>query len=87
MHKIGFGVVGAGLIAPFHSKAIRDSDEGQTIGIFDVDNAKAKKLASEFNARTYASLTEMLEDDRINTICVATPNHLHKDTCSYADFS
>jgi predicted dehydrogenase len=77
--KIGFGVVGAGLIAPFHLKAIRDTQQGYTVGIFDIDKARAQKTAEEFNIKTFDSLEQLLNDENIDVVCVATPNHLHRD--------
>ena len=31
---IGFGILGAGLIAPFHAKAVRDTNGGKLIANF-----------------------------------------------------
>lgn len=78
--KIGFGVVGAGLIAPFHLNAIKDSVGGYCVGIFDVDMQKSKQMADKFGAEVYSSLEQMLDDERVQVVCVATPNHLHTDT-------
>jgi UDP-N-acetyl-2-amino-2-deoxyglucuronate dehydrogenase len=78
--KLGFGVVGAGLVAPFHLAAIRDSEGGETIGVFDVARERAQKIAERFGVRIYATLEEMLADRNVDVICVATPNHLHRDT-------
>ncbi len=77
--KIGFGVVGAGLIAPFHLKAIREAQGGYAVGIFDVEQTKAENIAAEFGIKKYTSLEQMLADKDIDVVCVATPNHLHRD--------
>ncbi|MEN6387039.1 MAG: Gfo/Idh/MocA family oxidoreductase [Phycisphaerales bacterium] len=77
--QIGFGVVGAGLIAPFHLKAIRDANGGFTVGIFDLDKVKAEKISNEYNIKAFSSLEQMLADKNISVVCVATPNHLHHD--------
>lgn len=78
---IGFGVVGAGLIAPFHLNAIKDASGGKAVGIFDVDMEKARQMAERFGMKkVYSSLEEMLRDEEIQVVCVATPNHLHRDT-------
>ena len=76
---VGFGVVGAGLIAPFHLNAIRDSRGGKAIGVFDVARERASQVAEKFGIRAYSSLQEMLDDRSVHVICVATPNHLHRD--------
>lgn len=76
---LGFGIIGAGLIAPFHLNAIRDSVGGRTMGIFDIDRQRAKATAEKFGIKAYTSLQEMLDDDEVQVVCVATPNHLHRD--------
>jgi UDP-N-acetyl-2-amino-2-deoxyglucuronate dehydrogenase len=76
---IGFGVIGAGLVAPFHLNAIKDSRGGSTIGVFDIFRENAAKVAEKFGTRVYSSLREMLEDKNVHVVCVATPNHLHRD--------
>ncbi|MFA5688303.1 MAG: Gfo/Idh/MocA family oxidoreductase [Kiritimatiellales bacterium] len=76
---VGFGVVGAGLIAPFHLNAVKDSAGGKAVGIFDIDLDRARKIAEQFGIKAYRSLVEMLVDDKIQVVCVATPNHLHHD--------
>jgi len=77
--NIGFGIVGAGLIAPFHINAIKDSRGGKVIGVFDVVMARAEQVAEKYAVRVFPSLQEMLEDSSVTVVCVATPNHLHRD--------
>jgi len=77
---IGFGIVGAGLIAPFHLNAVKDSVGGKAIGIFDVCVERSQQMADKFGIKVYSSLNQMLDDKDVHVVCVATPNHLHKDT-------
>ena len=77
--SIGFGIVGAGLVAPFHLHAIKDSRCGTAIGVFDIARDKAAQVAQKFAIKVFSSLQEMLEDRHVNVVCVATPNHLHRD--------
>jgi predicted dehydrogenase len=77
--NIGFGIVGAGLVAPFHLNAVKDSRGGKAIGIFDVARERAAQVAERFGIKVFSSLQEMLEDKSVNVVCVATPNHLHRD--------
>ena len=86
---IGFGIVGGGLIAPFHLNAIKDSSGGYAVGIiarhetlrttFDINEGNARKMADRFDLKVYGSLEQMLEDAEVQVVCVATPNHLHRD--------
>ena len=77
--NIGFGIVGGGLVAPFHLNAIKDSRGGNAIGVFDVAREKAMQVAERYAIRVFSSLQEMLDDKNVNVVCVATPNHLHRD--------
>jgi UDP-N-acetyl-2-amino-2-deoxyglucuronate dehydrogenase len=77
---IGFGIVGAGLIAPFHLNAIKDSRGGRAIGIYDIAQERAAQVSRTFGIKVFSTLQEMLEDKNVRVVCVATPNHLHRDT-------
>jgi UDP-N-acetyl-2-amino-2-deoxyglucuronate dehydrogenase len=75
--KIGFGLLGAGLIAPFHAKAIQNSAMAQLVAVSDVNADRLVKLASEFGCASYTSLEEMLENPEVQVVNILTPNHLH----------
>jgi len=77
--EIGFGILGSGLVAPFHLKAILGTEGGQFIGICSRTVEKAKKLATEFGGKVYKSLDSMLKDPSINVIVITTPNQLHHE--------
>jgi len=77
--SIGFGILGAGLVAPFHAKALQEAEGGRTVAFCDVDKARADKLAAEYSAKAYYSLDDMLKDPEIDVVNVCLPNHLHHD--------
>lgn len=76
---IGFGILGAGLVAPFHAKGVRDAHGGKLIAVCDLARERADKLAAEFNVKAHYDLAEMLKDPAIDVVNVALPNHLHRD--------
>ncbi len=76
---LGFGILGAGLVAPFHAKSVSDAEGGRMVAFCDIDRERADKRAAEYGARAYYSLEEMLEDPEIDVVSVALPNHLHHD--------
>lgn len=76
---IGFGILGAGLIAPFHAKAVRDTNGGKLVAICDMARERADKLAAEFKVKVYYTLDEMLKDPEIDVVNIALPNHLHHE--------
>ncbi len=77
--ELGFGILGAGLIAPFHAKAIKACSGARLVGFADVNKARAEKLAAEFDATAFGGLDEMLCHPAVDVVNVALPNHLHAD--------
>jgi UDP-N-acetyl-2-amino-2-deoxyglucuronate dehydrogenase len=77
--RIGFGLLGTGLIAPFHAKALRASGVAELVAAADMVPERLDRFTAEFGCKGYASLEEMLADSRIQVINVLTPNHLHFD--------
>jgi predicted dehydrogenase len=77
--KIGFGLLGAGLIAPFHARAIQATERGELVAVAEPDPARREKFTAQFPCTAYATLEEMLADPRVTVVNVLTPNHLHFD--------
>jgi predicted dehydrogenase len=77
--KIGFGLLGTGLIAPFHAKSILNAANCELIAAADIDAEKTDVFSKEYNCRAYSGLDELLNDADIDVINILTPNHLHKE--------
>ena len=77
--QIGFGLLGAGLIAPFHAKALQSSAKTRLVAVADVSAERVGKLTKDFGCEGYASLEEMLKNPAVQAINILTPNHLHYD--------
>lgn len=78
MGKMGFGIVGCGMIANFHAKAIREAG-GELIACFDQVPAAAEKLAETYGCKAYRSLDEFLADPAVEIVTVGTPSGAHLD--------
>ncbi|MHC4716950.1 MAG: Gfo/Idh/MocA family protein [Planctomycetota bacterium] len=76
---VGFGLLGAGLIAPFHAKSIRAAEGCELVAVADLDAERAGKLAEEYGCDGRGSLDELLADESIHVVCILTPNHLHAE--------
>ncbi len=79
MKTWNFGVVGAGLIADFHARAIRDIPNAKFIACCDTNLPRAQALAQKYAGRAYASYEEMLQSDDIDIVTIATPSGLHME--------
>jgi predicted dehydrogenase len=77
--RIGFGLVGTGLIAPFHAKALKASEVAELVAASDLAPDRLAAFTAEFGCKSYATLEEMLADPKIQVVNVLTPNHLHFD--------
>lgn len=77
--SLGFGILGAGLVAPFHANSLRDVTGGALVAVCDLDRERADKLAADYAVKAYCDLAEMLADPEVGAVCVALPNHLHHD--------
>jgi len=79
MKTWNFGIVGAGLIADFHARAIRDIPNAKLIGCCDKLPERAKKLAEKFGVRAFKNYQAMLRSDEIDVVTIATPSGFHAE--------
>lgn len=79
MRTWNFGIVGAGLIADFHARAINDMPNAKLISVCDVVLAKAEELARKHSCRAFGSYEEMLKNKEIDIVAIATPSGLHME--------
>jgi len=75
--KVGFGIIGAGMIASLHAKAIGELSNAHLIGIYDSNFEAAKKRAAEFQCNAYESFDEFLADEAIQAVTIAVPSGMH----------
>jgi UDP-N-acetyl-2-amino-2-deoxyglucuronate dehydrogenase len=73
----GFGIVGTGMIAHFHAKAIENIPGAKLVGCFNHTTERAEKFAAETHSRTYSTLDAMLADPQIQVITICTPSGAH----------
>ncbi len=79
MRTWNFGVVGAGLIADFHARAIGDIENAKFVACCDVDPNRANALVKKYGGKAFDSYEKMLESDEIDMVTIATPSGLHME--------
>lgn len=77
--KHGIGIIGCGMIARFHAKAIADVRGAKLIGCYDALPAAAERLAAETGCQAHARLDSLLADDRITAVVIGTPSGAHME--------
>ena len=79
-NKLGAAVIGYGGMGSWHVRKMREqmTDDVEFIGIYDINPERAKK-AEEDGVHAFSSREELLSDDRIDYVVVATPNNFHRE--------
>jgi UDP-N-acetyl-2-amino-2-deoxyglucuronate dehydrogenase len=75
----GFGIIGCGMIAGFHAKAIADIRGAKLIACYDAVSAAADRLAGQTGCQAYHDLDAMLADPRVTVVTVGTPSGAHME--------
>lgn len=76
---IGFGIIGCGMIAHFHARAIGDIRGAKLVACYDRIPAAADKLAEATGCKAYHDLDAMLADPAIEVVTIGTPSGAHLD--------
>ncbi len=79
MKTWNFGIVGAGLIADFHARAINDIPNAKLIGCCDKLPERAKKVADKYGVKAFRNYQAMLRSDEIDVVTIATPSGFHAE--------
>jgi predicted dehydrogenase len=78
--KMGFGVVGAGILGEEHSLVYSHMPESELVAVCDVNGERARAVAEKFGARQwYTNYHELVKSPDIQAVSIATPDHLHTD--------
>ena len=75
----GFGIIGCGMIANFHARAIGEIRGARLIGCFDSVPAAADRLAAATGCKAYHALEEMLADRAVEVVTIGTPSGAHME--------
>ena len=77
--EIRAAVIGSGFIGTVHVEALRRLGV-QVLGVLGSSPERAARRAQQLGLpRGYGSLAELLADDRVEVVHVASPNHLHHE--------
>ncbi len=76
---VGFGIIGCGMIARFHARAIGDIRTARLVACFDNVPQAAARLANETGCRAYSDLKKMLADPQVDVVTICTPSGAHME--------
>lgn len=78
----GIGIVGCGMIAEFHVRAVHEIEGARVAAVYDqFYRPGAEKIANlvEGECRIYDDLDRMLADPEVNVVNICTPSGAHMD--------
>jgi UDP-N-acetyl-2-amino-2-deoxyglucuronate dehydrogenase len=83
MAKYGVGIIGAGWVAGEYVKAFRDHPLTDLVGIYNRTPGKASALLQQHGveAKEYASVDELFDEERINIIASCTHPDVRPEHC------
>ncbi|MBX6313398.1 MAG: Gfo/Idh/MocA family oxidoreductase [Isosphaeraceae bacterium] len=79
MTKHGFGIIGCGMIAEYHTKAINEIEGASVVAAFSRSAANGAKIAgmAKGGCKVYDDLDAMLAHPGLDIVCVCTPSGAH----------
>ncbi|MEK6249968.1 MAG: Gfo/Idh/MocA family oxidoreductase [Planctomycetales bacterium] len=75
----GFGIIGCGMIANFHARAINDIRGANLVACYDTSPTSADRLADTTGCRAYHDLDNLLADPDVHVVTIGTPSGAHMD--------
>jgi D-xylose 1-dehydrogenase (NADP+, D-xylono-1,5-lactone-forming) len=75
--KFGWGIMGPGRIARAFATGLKVCETGELVGVGSRDLGRAEAFCEEFGGRGFGSYEELLADEAVQGVYIATPHHLH----------
>lgn len=82
--KYKVGIIGCGGIFPRHIEAIETNSDFKLISLCDIQESLSNSLGKRYKVKSYTDYKEMIKNEDINFIVIATPNSLHKEQSIFA---
>src|SRR5262249_29520829 len=79
----GFGIIGCGVIAPFHARAVGELPNARLVAVADTvaDTVpgKAEQRGLEFGVPPHADVDALLERPDVDVVSICVPSGLHAE--------
>ena len=76
---LGIAIVGCGMIANFHARAIADAAGADLIGVTSRRPEPSREFADKHGCEAFESLDAALADPRVDAVSICTPSGAHLD--------
>lgn len=78
--NIKVAVIGGGAFGEVHLQTLQSMPQVEVAGVFTLDRERGAILAQKYGGTNFSSLADLLADESIRWVTIATPEHLHLDT-------
>lgn len=75
--RIGFGVVGLGLMGERHCRVISGLEGGRLAGVCDSSRALSEAVAARHETRAFLDFEELLASPEVDAVVICLPSSLH----------
>lgn len=80
MKRFKWGIIGCGVIAPWHADSVVDSEYADLVAVCDVDEEKGKAFAERYGGiALYADYRQMLKEAGCDVVSICTPSGMHSE--------
>ena len=79
MTKLKWGIIGCGVIAPWHADAVTASDYADLVAVCDIDAEKGRAFAEKYDTAFFQDYKQMLAESGIDVVSICTPSGLHSE--------
>ena len=80
MSKIKWGIIGCGVIGPWHADSVVESEYADLVAVCDIDEEKGRAFAERYDGVAfYKDYRRMLGEGEIEAVSICTPSGIHSE--------
>ncbi|MFV0556752.1 MAG: Gfo/Idh/MocA family protein [Lactovum sp.] len=72
---ISFGIIGFGFMGQTHAKMLQKLNFSEVVAVCDINQLQLENVGDSYEA--YLTADELLKNEKVETVIIAVPNHLH----------
>ena len=77
--RYGIGIVGLGMVADVHAKAIQAMQKGGLAACCSRNQEKAERFGQKYSCKGYSDLKKFLAHPGLDIVSICTPSGAHLD--------